>query len=95
MAEKKTGAGAHVTCIRGVGEKRAESFAKLGASTVGELVYHFPRGYENRGNVKNIDEVEKLLAGIRCRGNTSCPDQLSQAITAYKRAKAEKEKNRK
>ncbi|MBR7100223.1 MAG: TIGR03905 family TSCPD domain-containing protein [Clostridia bacterium] len=44
---------------------------------------------------KNIDEVEKLLAGIRCRGNTSCPDQLSQAITAYKRAKAEKEKNRK
>ena len=33
---------------------------------------------------KHIDEVERLLAGIKCRGNTSCPDQLSQAITRYK-----------
>lgn len=33
---------------------------------------------------KDIDEIEKLLAGIRCKGNTSCPDQLSKAITKYK-----------
>ena len=33
---------------------------------------------------KDIDEVEKLLAGVRCKGNTSCPDQLSKAITEYK-----------
>ncbi len=33
---------------------------------------------------KNIDEVETLLAGIKCRNNTSCPDQLSKAITEYK-----------
>ncbi|MBO5457728.1 MAG: TIGR03905 family TSCPD domain-containing protein [Clostridia bacterium] len=33
---------------------------------------------------RDIDEVESLLAGVRCRGNTSCPDQLSKAITAYK-----------
>ncbi len=38
---------------------------------------------------KNIDEVEKLLAGIRCKGNTSCPDQLSKAIGEYKASKAE------
>ena len=37
---------------------------------------------------KNIDEIETLLAGIRCRNNTSCPDQLSQAIKEYKAAKA-------
>ena len=36
---------------------------------------------------KNIDEVEKLLAGVMCRNNTSCPDQLSKAITAYKLSK--------
>ena len=36
---------------------------------------------------KDIDEIEKLLAGVRCKGNTSCPDQLSQAITAYKAEK--------
>ena len=36
---------------------------------------------------KNIDEIEKLLAGIRCKGNTSCPDQLAKAIGEYKAAK--------
>ncbi len=36
---------------------------------------------------KDIDEVEDLLAGIRCKGNTSCPDQLSKAITEYKASK--------
>ncbi len=37
---------------------------------------------------KHIDEVETLLAGIRCRNNTSCPDQLSKAITEFKAAQA-------
>ena len=37
---------------------------------------------------KHIDEVETLLAGIRCRNNTSCPDQLSKAVTEYKAAQA-------
>ena len=36
---------------------------------------------------KDIDEIETLLAGIRCKGNTSCPDQLSKAIGAYKASK--------
>ena len=29
------------------------------------------------------DEVAEKLAGIPCRGDTSCPDQLSRAIRAY------------
>lgn len=33
---------------------------------------------------KDIDEVATLLSGIRCRNNTSCPDQLSKAIIEYK-----------
>ena len=37
---------------------------------------------------KNIDEVEAILAGVRCKGNTSCPDQLSKAIGAYKAEKS-------
>ena len=36
---------------------------------------------------KNIDEIEALLKGIRCRNGTSCPDQLSKAITEYKAQK--------
>jgi uncharacterized protein (TIGR03905 family) len=38
---------------------------------------------------KDINEIEGLLKGIRCRGNTSCPDQLSQAITEYKAAQTQ------
>ncbi len=33
---------------------------------------------------KDINEVEALLRGVRCKGNTSCPDQLSRAISEYK-----------
>lgn len=37
---------------------------------------------------KDIDEIEKLLSGVICRNNTSCPDQLSRAIAEYKKSKA-------
>ena len=33
---------------------------------------------------KNIDEVITTLKGIRCRGNTSCGDQLARALEEYK-----------
>ena len=36
---------------------------------------------------KDINEVQASLAGIRCKGNTSCPDQLSKAIGEYKATK--------
>ena len=36
---------------------------------------------------KNIDEIETLLTGIRCRNTTSCPDQLAKAIAEYKATK--------
>ena len=36
---------------------------------------------------QDIDTIEKLLAGIRCKGNTSCPDQLSKALLEYKASK--------
>ena len=29
---------------------------------------------------KDIDDVQSTLAGVICRNNTSCPDQLSKAI---------------
>ena len=37
----------------------------------------------------DIDEIAAKLAGIRCKGNTSCPDQLAKAIAEYKASKAE------
>ena len=41
---------------------------------------------------KSLDEVETLLSGIKCKNNTSFPDQLSKAITAYKKSLIEKDK---
>lgn len=37
---------------------------------------------------KNIDEVISILKGIKCRSNTSCGDQLAQALEHYKFKKA-------
>lgn len=43
---------------------------------------------------RDIDEVEKTLAGVKCKGNTSCPDQLSKAIAAYKKSLTENTENK-
>ena len=32
---------------------------------------------------RKIDEVISLLEGIKCRSNTSCPDQLSKALKQH------------
>ena len=40
---------------------------------------------------KSIDEVETSLRGIKCRANTSCPDQLAEAIRLYKARALRKE----
>ena len=37
---------------------------------------------------KTLDEIETLLRGIKCKGQTSCPDQLSKAIANYKKAQS-------
>lgn len=32
---------------------------------------------------RKAEDVKNILRGVQCRGNTSCPDQLSWAIEAY------------
>lgn len=41
---------------------------------------------------KPIDEVIAILEGIKCRSNTSCGDQLAQALKEYKLKKVSNEK---
>lgn len=40
--------------LKGVGEARAASFAKMNIHTVGDLLYLFPRTYEDRTQIKEI-----------------------------------------
>ncbi|MBO4770390.1 MAG: ATP-dependent DNA helicase RecG [Clostridia bacterium] len=48
--------------LNGIGRKRAELFGKMGVSSVGDLTDHFPRAYQNRGNVRLLNEAESGLA---------------------------------
>ena len=47
---------APVKVLQGIGPARARSYQKLGINTVSDLVYHFPRAYENRGATKLLSE---------------------------------------
>ena len=37
--------------LRGVGPAKAAAYEKLGIRTTEDLLYHFPRSYENRGDI--------------------------------------------
>lgn len=52
--------------LPGVGEKRTEQLARLGLHTVSDLLFHFPRAYENRGDVVSLAGTqEPARAGAR------------------------------
>ncbi|MBE6589048.1 MAG: ATP-dependent DNA helicase RecG [Ruminococcaceae bacterium] len=46
-----------VTVLSGVGRVRAEHYAKMGILTLGDLLLHYPRAYENRGDVCLLSEA--------------------------------------
>ena len=48
---------APIGSMRGVGAKRAEAFGRLGITSVGDLLRHFPRAYQNRGNIRLLSEA--------------------------------------
>ena len=46
-----------VTKLYGVGAAKAAAYAKQGIFTVGDVLYNFPRAYENRGNVELLADI--------------------------------------
>ena len=53
-----------VTVLPGVGRVRAAAYQKMGIDTLGDLICHYPRAYENRGDVR-------LLCDARSDGKTA------------------------
>ncbi len=49
--------------LKGVGEARALLFHRLGIFTIGDIITHYPRDYEDRSKLKKIAE---LLDGEQC-----------------------------
>jgi ATP-dependent DNA helicase RecG len=45
--------------IKGVAEKTIEKLKDLGISTLYDLFYYFPRAYEDRTNIKNINQLKE------------------------------------
>ena len=44
--------------LGGVGKVREEKLYKLGIKTVRDLLYHFPRSYEDRGNISPLKDAD-------------------------------------
>lgn len=44
--------------IKGVGEKRANAFNRMSVFNLWDLLYFFPRGYEDRRSIKNISDIK-------------------------------------
>ncbi len=57
-----------VTALRGVGAQKAQSLARAGIYTVGDLVHHYPRAYQNRGDIITVAD-----AALLCRTEESVP----------------------
>ncbi|MBQ8235577.1 MAG: ATP-dependent DNA helicase RecG, partial [Clostridia bacterium] len=48
---------APITTLPGIGRVKGALFAKLGIETIEDLLYHFPRAYQNRGDVCTLAEA--------------------------------------
>ncbi len=47
-----------VTILKGVGPTKAKQLAQLNIRTLGDLICHFPRGYDDRTRLTTIDKLE-------------------------------------
>ena len=47
-----------ITILKGVGPTKAKQFANLNIFTLGDLICHFPRGYEDRTRLLTISQLE-------------------------------------
>ena len=55
-----------VTILKGVGEAKAKLFANLNIFTLGDLICHFPRGYEDRTKLVTISELSPDVPACFC-----------------------------
>ena len=47
-----------ITMLKGIGPTKAKQFANLNIFTLGDLICHFPRGYEDRTKLVPIEKLE-------------------------------------
>ena len=47
-----------ITILKGIGPSKAKQFANLNIYTLGDLICHFPRGYEDRSKIVPIEKLQ-------------------------------------
>jgi ATP-dependent DNA helicase RecG len=50
-----------ILILKGIGTARADLLARLGVHTIGDLVLHFPRSYDDLSDVRRVDQLEAGL----------------------------------
>ena len=43
-----------ISSLKGIGPKKSQLLRKIGIETIGDILYSFPRAYEDRRTVKTI-----------------------------------------
>ena len=56
--------------LKGVGDVRAKALEKMGLCTLADLLFHFPRAYQNRGDLRLLSEA---AIGERAASRASAP----------------------
>ena len=63
-----------VTALRGVGPAKATSLSALGMGTVGDLLRHYPRAYQNRAQISTVAEAAAVCkAALSGDGDGKAP----------------------
>jgi ATP-dependent DNA helicase RecG len=75
-----------VTAISGVGKTRAIQLSKLGIFSVNDLLYHFPRAYQNRGLIKELGshDTENECSYLLTVANNVSSVQIKRGMTISK-----------
>ncbi len=80
--------GAQLTVLQGVGPRHAQTLGQLGMSTLGDMLYYFPRRYEDYSQLKPIknlwvNEVVTVIGAVQSVGTRPVKNgklQLTEAV---------------
>ena len=75
-----------IRTLKGIGERRAALFARLGVQTVGALLRFYPRAYQDWSNPQYIADVPQDADGVVCATVTRAPTEhrIRKGMTLYK-----------
>ena len=67
-----------VTALSGVGKTKASAYERLGIRTLADLIHHYPRAYENRGDIKTLFEAS--MRGGKCAVVLTVATEVKRAM---------------